>query len=269
MKPQPGIILLLALLLLASFAASFLLFRQAKHYYQELNAIRLDPLGLREFQSPAHAGEPTLVLYGDSRAAQWPEPPWLAGQTLNFGINGQTTEQVLGRFPRHLAPLRPKIVLLEAGGNDLKTIPLFPHDEEKIIETCKRNLREIVDRSHRLGAHVVIATIFPVGKLPLQRRPVWSDRVDPAIEKVNRYIESLAADDVTVFVTAEVLTDQNGKLRAEYSRDFLHLSDEGYRQLNEGLRWRLESVLSGLRNHGSSSEPPHPPAGSSPDSGGS
>lgn len=226
------------------------MFLKAKYYFQELNALSLDPIGLRRIRVPVQTRELTLVFYGDSRAAQWPQPVWLEGQVLNLGIQGQTTEQILERFDFHLKPLHPKIVLVQAGINDLKTIPLFPRDEEIIIANCCNNLRRIVERSRQLGAHVVISTIFPIGQLPPQRRPFWSDRVDPAIKQVNQFIGSLASNDVSVFDTAAVLADKNGKLIPKYSRDLLHLSAEGYKQLNIGLRGCLEPVISDWGNHG-------------------
>ena len=223
-----------------------LLFGLARHYYTELNAAKLDPLDLRRFGVPAPQDELTLVFYGDSRAAQWPAPSWLEGQTLNLGIAGQTTEQILERFDHHLAGLHPKFVLLQAGINDLKTIPLFPDNEQKIIDNCKDNLGQLVERSRQLGAHVVITTIFPLGRVPLARRLIWSDRVAPAVASVNRYIESLASDHVTVMDSGDVLADTTGIIHARYSRDFLHLSAEGYRQLDNSLHACLQPLISGL-----------------------
>lgn len=236
-----AIIALLTISLLGTSAAAYLMFRTAKSYYRDLNAVRLEPLGLNRFRPRPNVEPLTLLFYGDSRAEQWPEPAWLKGQTMNFGIGGQTTEQILARFDKQLAGRRPKLILLQAGINDLKTIPLFPQSERKIIDTCQANLRQIIDRCHQLGAHVVITTIFPLGKLPLERRVVWSDRVDPAIAEVNEYIASLASENITVFDSSAALTGTNGKLLPECSRDFLHLSAEGYVRLNEALQKLLNA----------------------------
>lgn len=236
MKPCHCVIAILALLLLATAGGSLLVFRKANSFYQELNAVRLDPLGLRRIHVPSGVSAPAMVFYGDSRMSQWPQPPWLAEPVVNLGISGQTTRQILDRFDVHLAPLRPKVVVIHAGINDLKTIPLFPDDEERIIADCSANLRQMVERSRALGAKVVISTICPAGKLPLYRRPFWSDRVDAAIREVNQSIKSFASDGVIVLDTAAVLTDGSGKLVPAYSRDFLHLSAEGYARLNEALR---------------------------------
>lgn len=233
----------LAALAIASWVTTFVVFRGAKRFYAEIAATRLDPLGLRQVEIPAMQGRPTLVFYGDSRAAQWPVPKGFEGRTLNLGISAQTTEQVLLRFNDHLGRLEPKIVVIQVGINDLKAIPLFPRAEGRIVETCKRNIEKIADLCRERGAHVVVTTLFPLGKIPLARRLVWSDRVAPAMDEVNRHIRSLASADVTVFDAAGVLTGEEGNLVAAYSRDFLHLTDAGYARLNEKLREQIEPLL--------------------------
>lgn len=232
----------LALLLLVSLGGSVLLFQQAKSYYKELNAARLDPLGLQQFPVSTGSKRPTLAFYGDSRAAQWPAPQAFVAETQNFGIGGQSTAQILERFDHHFSTVKPKIMLIQAGINDLKTIPLFPEREATIIANCQQNLGTIVARTQQLGAQVVITTIFPLGELPLWRRPFWSDRVEPAIAKVNDYLMSLASPEVTVVVTADILTDQSGRLLPAYSRDLLHLTAAGYERLNHKLTAVLELI---------------------------
>lgn len=240
--------LVFCLLWIATAVGALLVFRKAKSIYQELNAVRLDPLGMGRIHVPSGVSEPAMVFYGDSRMEQWPQPPWLAEPVVNLGIAGQTTRQILDRFDTHLAPLHPKIVVIHAGINDLKTIPLFPNDEARIIADCRSNLQQMVERSRALGARVVISTISPAGKLPLHRRPFWSDRVDAAIQEVNQSIELLASDGVMVLDTAALLSDGSGKLVPAYSRDFLHLSAEGYTQLNKALRECVEPRLRDGRN---------------------
>ncbi|MGB0580204.1 MAG: SGNH/GDSL hydrolase family protein [Limisphaerales bacterium] len=235
---------LLVIGLIAASAAAGILFKRAKHYYTAANAVRLDPLGLREHSTQSPPENLALVFYGDSRAAEWPEPSWLAGRTMNLGIGAQTTEQILGRFEHHLAPLRPDIVLLQAGINDLKAIPLLPEAETEIIDRCKQNIGSIVERCQEQGANVILTTIFPVGDLPLERRPFWSDRVDPAIAEVNQYIRSLESDRVVIIASEDALAGEDGHVTRESSRDFLHLSEIGYQQLNGLIRRPTESIIS-------------------------
>ena len=227
----------LSLALLASIALNIVLFQQGQDYYLDLNQTRLDPLGLSSF---AHADKPapspSIVFFGDSRAADWPEPPQITNATIiNRGIGAQTSAQAIGRFQQHVAGLQPDVIVLQIGINDLKTIPLFPERKDTIVQNCKTNIGQLVQLSLDTGARVIVTTIFPLGAIPLERRPFWSDDVAIAIKDVNAYIASLANDHVVVFDTARILANPQGIVESQYSRDFLHLSSAGYVALNQAI----------------------------------
>lgn len=236
--------------LAASLAANLLLYRRGRTYYLQLNGVRLDPLGLDEYPAGPQARpvlaarEKLVVFYGDSRAWEWPAPD-TAGRFVfaNRGVGAQTTAQVLGRFDAHLAPLQPDIVILQAGINDLKTVALFPGQRDRITARCREHLAEIIRRARAGGAVVIVTTVFPLGKVPPERRLFWSDAIPAAIDEVNTAITGLAGEGVIVFDAAAILAGEDGAVRRGYSRDLLHLSDPGYAALNEELA-RLLNELS-------------------------
>lgn len=229
--------IILGILLLLSMVGNVVIYQRAQRYYLLLNESHLDPVGLNAFDgAPANLEQPVVVFFGDSRAADWPAPDQLKSETfVNRGIGNQTTAQMVARFQAHVAPLQPQIIVIQAGINDLKTIPLFPNQKESIIRNCKANLQQIVDLSVATGARVVVTTIFPLGKLPLERSPFWSDDVAVAIADVNSFIESLASDQVTIFHSEDVLANSEGIVDPQYSKDFLHLNPAGYAALNEAI----------------------------------
>jgi len=228
--------------LLLSLAANVILYKRGRQYYLQLNASHLDPLGLSVFADvPVTTQPPVIVFFGDSRAAQWPAPGQVKNTTfINRGIGNQTTAQLLGRFQAHVTPLHPQFIVIQAGINDLKTIPLFPDQKETIIDNCKANLKQMVDLSLASGAQVIVTTIFPLGKIPIERRPFWSNDVKLAIEEVNSYITALAGDQVIILDTGKVLANSEGTVYPQYSQDFLHLSAEGYAALNDAIYAVLE-----------------------------
>lgn len=226
--------------LLVSLGLNYYLFSRGADYYRQLNGTRLDPLGLTyyptNYPSYALAGLPLVVFYGDSRAADWPAPPGLAGlEFINRGIGSQTTAQVIERFDAHLRSLQPQVIILQVGINDLKTIPLFPERKEAIIFACEDNIRRIVQRANGLGATVILTTVFPIGEVPLERRPFWSGDVETGIRRVNEYIHTLASSRVIILDTHDILTGDDGRIRPEYSADLLHITPAGYIALNEAL----------------------------------
>jgi lysophospholipase L1-like esterase len=225
-------------LLAASLALNSYLFSQSTIYYRQLNETRLDPLNLNTYppQANLEPGRPLALFYGDSRAASWPAPATNRAITfLNRGIGAQTSAQVALRFAAHVQPVRPDILILQVGVNDLKTIPLFPARKAEIIAACRDNIRRIVADANNLGATVILTTIFPVGRVPLERQVFWSDEVAASIAAVNSDLRALGGDKVILFDAYTVLADGDGLLRAEYTLDTLHLNDRGYAALNQAL----------------------------------
>lgn len=234
-------VVFLTVVLIMSIWLNSYLYQKGRDYFLQLNSTRLDPLGLSAYPitsrtNTKQAEKPVILFFGDSRAADWSSPDQITNATIiNRGIRAQTTAQVLDRFTYHVMPLKPRIVVIQVGINDLKTIPLFPDQKETIVGNCKSNMQQIVNLSLENDARVVLTTIFPLGQLPIKRRLFWSDDVAAAINDVNAFIVSLASDLVTVFDTGKVLANEQGIIKPSYSWDFLHLNRKGYAALNREL----------------------------------
>lgn len=229
--------------LTASIQLNIQLYREAADNYRDLNGVRLDPLGLGVYAAADRqdlaAERPIVVFIGDSRAAEWTAPSLSNFTFVNRGIGAQTTAQVLGRFSKDIAPLRPHMAVIQVGINDLKTLPLFPEQRASIIQNTKDNIMKLVQLSLEAGAQrVVLTTIFPLGEIPWARRLVWSDDVAVAIDEVNTFLASLASDRVEIMNTSAIIA-QHEIVLPKYRRDFLHLNPAGYAALNQ----KLEQLL--------------------------
>jgi lysophospholipase L1-like esterase len=237
------LVLLLAAGLAVSLYFNYDLYRRSRHYYVQLNGVHIDPLGLSHFPTAEsqpvrlRAGQQLVVFYGDSRAAEWEAPAGLSERFrfMNRAVHGETAVQAALRFPYHARPMEPDILIVQVGANDLKTIPLFPQQEEQIIANCKDSLARIVAQARAMGAMVVLTTVFPLGQVPPERYIVWSPEVAEGINEVNAFIHSLAGEGVVVMDAGPILVDGDGRVRAEYSFDLLHLNEAGYMALNVEL----------------------------------
>jgi hypothetical protein len=214
-------------LLCLSVALNAILFLRARDYYLELNSVRLDPLGLRSFTSEWEAAVPDsqnmrVVFFGDSRAAQWPEPEHLTSfHFVNRGVGNQTSAQVLGRFDTHIAPIHPKVLVIQVGINDLKAIPLFPERKQEIIANCKLHIQQLVERATAQGMLVILTTIFPVGDVPFERKLFWSADVEQAINEVNIFLQTLQSSQVVILDSYSLLAE-DGTTQADFAQDTLH-----------------------------------------------
>jgi len=112
----------------------------------------------------APAEIPVILVFGDSISAGYGlahvEQGWVAllqtrlkdqeygYQVVNASVSGETTSGGLARLPRALTLHRPKIVILELGGNDgLRALP---------IAQMRANLAHMVDLAEAAGAHVLL-----------------------------------------------------------------------------------------------------------------
>jgi acyl-CoA thioesterase-1 len=108
---------------------------------------------------------PVIVCFGDSLTAGYGTgpghsyPDYLQRdldargykyRVINAGISGNTSKDGVARLPRILA-LRPKVVLMDFGGNDgLRGIP---------ISDTEKNLKTIISTLKRSGTKVILAGI--------------------------------------------------------------------------------------------------------------
>ena len=230
--------ILLTVLVLALAASNVALARVGYKLFGDVQRVRADPYGLSVYRDQAvpapSAAARRVVLFGDSRAQMWSTPtPTPRYQFVNRGIGSQSTAQILGRFEQDLASLRPDVVVLELGINDLKTIALFPEEEQVIVARVKQNIAALVQRARALAATVVLVTVFPVGPVAISWRPIWSERVPAAVAEVNTFLETLRAADVRLLHADEVLLEADGELSARFALDMLHLTPAAYAALNE------------------------------------
>ena len=233
----------MGLILIISLSANGIAAWYLWHNYKAANALRLDPLQLQVYAEatlPKPKQVKRVVLFGDSRALSWPKPDILGYEFINRGIGNQTTAQISLRFKQHVAGLKPDIVLIQMGINDLKTIPLFPEQRQAIIKQCKTNIQAAVNASQALGSKVLLTTVFPTAETPLERRLTWSEDVKPAIQEVNGFIKTLASKQVAIMDSYSLLKGDNDLIQPNYSRDFLHLNTQGYNELNKALVTQLK-----------------------------
>src|SRR5713226_7103952 len=110
--------------------------------------------------APAAADEKRVVFMGDSITDGWgrkygkffPGKPY-----INRGISGQTTPQMLIRFRPDVIALKPKVVVILAGTNDLAG-----NTGPSRIEAIEDNFISMSELAKANGIHVVLASLLPV-----------------------------------------------------------------------------------------------------------
>jgi lysophospholipase L1-like esterase len=180
--------------------------------------------------APRKPGETRVVFFGDSITDNWSKPEYggfFPGKPyVNRGIGGQTTAQMLVRFRHDVIALRPKVVVILAGTNDIagNTGPMS--DEE-----IQGNLESMALLAEAHDIEVVFSSILPVSAYHTAPNgvPQTIQRPMTRIRAINDWMKKYAKDEDHVYLDYfSAMTDSTGHLRAELSGDDLHPNAAGY-----------------------------------------
>ncbi|WP_379712957.1 SGNH/GDSL hydrolase family protein [Haloferula chungangensis] len=169
-----------------------------------------------------------VILFGDSRVDQWCNLPFSA--TSKIGIGGATAAELAWGLDSVLEGKFSQIAYVQCGINDLKYLGVMEGDFENSVKRCVGDIQKIAKRLKALGAEsVVVIGIFPIGEIPIVRKPFWSDEIDAARLEVNKLLSEQSGE-YEYIDCDDVLND------ASCFRDELHLSPMGYERVNRVVR---------------------------------
>jgi len=192
--------------------------------YREANAA-LKPLASR------------VVFMGDSITEAWAREPLFA-EHPNFvgrGLSGQTTLQMLVRFRADVIDLKPAVVHIMGGTNDLAGNNGPESDEE--IEGALASMVELARANH---IKVVLASIPPAADFAWHpgAKPI------PRLLKINAWLKSYANQAGIGYVDYwPVLAADDGSMKASCSPDGVHPNPDCYRAMQPLV---LQAVASAL-----------------------
>ena len=184
----------------------------------------------REANRSVTASTPQRVVFmGDSITDAWPQrvPAFFDGKPyVGRGISGQTTPQMLVRFRRDVIDLKPRVVVILAGTNDIAGNTGVMTDED-----IQGNLASMAQLAKANGIRVVLASITPVSAYHVSPAgvPQTSSRPMARIRAINAWIKDYAAANGHVYLDYfPAMVDEAGVLRTELSADDLHPNVQGY-----------------------------------------
>jgi lysophospholipase L1-like esterase len=172
------------------------------------------------------AGESRVVYYGDSITQGWARyfPTMFAGKPyIGRGISGQTTPQMLVRFRQDVVALKPKVVVILAGTNDLAG-----NTGPSTIEMIEDNLASMTEIAKANGIRVVLSSVLPVYDYP------WKPGLEPAakIMAVNAWMKDYAARTGEIYLDYHTaMADARRGLPTALSPDGVHPNEAGYRMM--------------------------------------
>lgn len=185
----------------------------------------------------ASAEAPRVVFMGDSITENWSlaDPQLFANGIVNRGISGQTTPQMLVRFRADVVALKPQLVHIMAGTNDIagNTGPVT-------VQDVKNNIVSMVELARANGIRVALGSIAPAAKFG------WRPDVDPVthINELNSWLKEYATQNRLEYIDYHAaLVGGSGELKAELGNDGVHPNREGYRVMRKIVESRIGSVI--------------------------
>jgi acyl-CoA thioesterase I len=160
-----------------------------------------------------------VVFFGDSITDLWDLESYFPNRScVNRGISGQTTPQMLVRFRPDVLNLKPKVVVILAGTNDIAG-----NTGRMSIEQIQNNLMSIADLAKIRKVRLIMASILPVSEERSMTRPVSK------IQTLNQWImQYCEANQLLYLDYYSSMVDERGYLRSELSEDGLHPNARGY-----------------------------------------
>ena len=211
-------------------AVSTLVMHAASVGAQQPDRLRTDWAYLERYRAdnaalkPPAAGENRVVFMGNSITEGWVKyfPAMFANKPyVGRGISGQTTPQMLVRFRQDVIALKPRVVVLLAGTNDIAG-----NTGPSTLEMIEDNIASMAELAHENGIAVVLCSVLPVYDYP------WKKGLEPApkIVALNAWIKEYAASHGAVYVDYHsMMADERQGMKAGLSGDGVHPNEAGYR----------------------------------------
>jgi len=186
----------------------------------------------------AKEGKVDLLFLGDSITQGWGNNAvWQKSygtlNAANFGIGGDTTENVLWRILNgEIDGISPKVTVLLIGTNNFGLEGHPPDAVAKGVATIVQTLRKKLP-----ATKVLLLAIFP-----RDEKPNTDGRKN--IKKVNDQIAKLEdKKNVRYLDIGSKLANPDGSLAKEIMPDFLHLSEKGYQIWADAMDPLLKEMM--------------------------
>ena len=174
---------------------------------------------------PPAAGEDRVVFLGDSITAGWDLTKSFPGKPyVNRGIGWQNTAQMLLRFRPDVIRLRPKVVVILGGTNDISGAygPMS-------LEDIEANYESMAELARANGIQVVFASVLPVHNYTRASLDMYAMRPPEKIRALNAWLREYCRSNGHVYLDYfSSLVDENGLMKKDFAEDGVHPTASAY-----------------------------------------
>ena len=195
----------------------------------------------RKLQPPG-ATEKRVVYMGDSITDFWinTDSAFFADKPyIDRGISGQTTGQMLLRFHNDVIGLKPEVVVILAGINDIAG-----NNGPEKLEDIFNNIVSMAQLASVNHIKVVLSSVLPAFALS------WRPNIDPVppIRTLNEWIKNYAAqNNITYLDYFTAMADSRNGLPANLSKDGVHPNLAGYKVMEPLAEKAIDEAIKNNR----------------------
>ena len=180
-----------------------------------------------------------IVFMGNSITEFWKQIDssfFSKKEYVNRGISGETSSQMLLRFRQDVIDLRPALVVILAGINDIaeNTGPIS-------LDDVMGNIKSMAELAGANKIHVVLCSVLPANTFP------WRPDIKPAdkVITLNAMIKSYADTHNIEYVDYyTAMVDNEKGLDKKYSKDGVHPVLSGYKIMEPLIEKAIAKALS-------------------------
>lgn len=152
------------------------------------------------------------------------------------GISGQTSSQMLLRFQNDVIALKPRLVVINAGTNDIaQNTGIYDQD------FTFNNIKAMADIAQSNGIKVMIASVLPAAAFP------WRKEITDVAQKVdalNSRLKQYAQKNKLPFIDYNAaMRDEKGGMREGLSKDGIHPTLSGYTIMEPMIKKAINTTL--------------------------
>ena len=203
----------------------------------------LDPASLCHYaDANAHLprnAKDRVVFVGDSITEGWAKaaPNLFSGPVIDRGISGQNSSQVLARFRADVVGLRPAVVHIMVGLNDIN----LPSG----TVLTRDNIASMVDIAKTNDIAVILASITPSDRF----WPLAGLRPAGEIRTLNAWLKTFSVSQHIKFVDYySALASVTGGFRPGLSNEGMHPNARGYEIMTPIAKQAISRLVGGINS---------------------
>lgn len=188
--------------------------------------------------------ENRVVFIGDSITDFWDEQKFggfFPGKPyINRGVSGQTTQHILTRFQQDVIDLKPKVVVILAGTNDIYA--------GSTLEQTGANISAMAEMAKANKIKVVISSVLPISDTVKGENGEFINntnlRSPDKILAMNKWLKNYAAKEGFTYLDYYgAMADKKGFVKDGTTYDGLHPNANGYKIMNPLAEKAIKQAL--------------------------